>query len=84
VKAVRLTAHAQTVAAERDIPRTLIEKVARSPDWAVADPFTAAAERRFGIADAEDGRILRVVCIETDAEIRVITVSFDRNAKRPA
>jgi hypothetical protein len=84
VKPLPLTAHAEIVAAERGISSASIEQAAHRPDWREADATTAGAERRFFAPPEAGGRVLRVVCVETDSDIRVITVFFDRNAKRPA
>jgi uncharacterized DUF497 family protein len=59
-----------------------IELTARAPDWTEADPRDAAVERRFRTIGEFGGRILRVACVETAATIRVISVMFDRNARR--
>jgi hypothetical protein len=40
--------------------------------------------RRYISVPERDGRFLRVVCRETDTEIAIVTVFFDRKAKRPA
>ena len=39
-------------------------------------------ERRFRAIPESGGRILRVACVETNSSIRVISVMFDRNARR--
>jgi hypothetical protein len=84
VKPVTLTEHASVAAAEREISTAWIEQVAREPEWVIVDPSESGVERRFRPISERDDRMLRVVCVETDIEIRVITVFFDRNAKRPA
>jgi hypothetical protein len=53
----------------------------REPGWTEPDP--SGAERRFRITEEHDGRISRIVCVETDTEARVIAVFFDRNARSP-
>jgi hypothetical protein len=85
VKPVRLTRHAQTVAEQRGIQVSWIEDVLRTPDWTEPDKAEPDAVRFFG-RPAQPGqhRLLRVVCVESDAELRVVTVFFDRDAKRPA
>jgi hypothetical protein len=50
----------------------------------VDDSVTAGAERRFATISEREDRVLRVVCLESDTEIRVITVFLDRSARRPA
>ncbi|TMJ03730.1 MAG: DUF4258 domain-containing protein [Alphaproteobacteria bacterium] len=59
-----------------------IDGAARNPDWSAADPKDARLERRVRRIDDFGGRVLRVVCDETDETIRVISVMFDRNARR--
>jgi len=81
MKEIVLTNHAQHVAGERGISRAWIERAAWEPSWTEPDP--TGAERRFHVIEEHDGRILRIVCVETDTELRVITVFFDRNARSP-
>ena len=81
MKPVVLTGHAQHVVAQRGIALAWIEAAARQPDWTAPD--TLGAERRFRAIPERDGRILRIVCVETDTEVRVITAFLDRNARRP-
>jgi hypothetical protein len=84
LKPVVLTAHARTALEERGLELAWIESAARAPEWRTADPQDATLERRFRAIPERDGRVLRTVCAETDTEIRVATVFFDRRAKRPA
>jgi len=84
VKPLRLTAHAQFAAAERGIDSLWIEQTAREPDWALADPERPEAERRFRTISEFGDRVLRVACVESATEIRVLTVFFDRGAKKPS
>lgn len=81
-KRLVLTAHAQMRLRERKLKVDWIEATARNPDWTEPDPEYADAERRFRIIDEFGGRTLRAVCTETDTMIRVITVMFDRKARR--
>jgi hypothetical protein len=81
MKRLVLTVHAEHVAHARGIAVAWIEAMARNPDWTEPDP--TGAERRFRAVQEHGGRILRVVCTESDTELRVITVFFDRNARRP-
>ncbi len=83
MKPVCFTLHAQAKLAERGIPPEWVEDVVRYPDWTDAEPHDRDAERRFGPVPAFGGRILRVVCVETDDHIRIVTATFDRGAKRP-
>jgi hypothetical protein len=84
VKDVKLTRHAEVVAVQRRIDPTWIELAAREPHWVEPDQVIPGGERRYRAIDEFDGRYLRVVCVETDIDIRVVTVFFDRKAKRPS
>ena len=81
-KALLLTAHAQIRLHGRDIDHRWIERTARDPDWTSVDPRDPTLERRYKVIPEFGHRILRVVCAETDSTIRVISVLFDRNARR--
>ena len=81
MKPISLTVHANQVLSERHIDTAWVSQTTAQPDWRDADP--SGAERRFKAIPERDGRILRVVCIETDNEVRVITAFFDRNARSP-
>jgi hypothetical protein len=82
MKPLAFSLHARHVAEQRAIKGPWIEAAARAPDWTMPDP--SGAERRFRIIAEHQNRILRVVCVETDTEVRVITVFFDRRARRPS
>ena len=81
MKTLRLTTHAEVRLARRGLQRDWIEAAVTEPDWRESDPNDTDVERRFRRIDQAGGRILRVVCVETEAEIRVITALFDRNAR---
>jgi hypothetical protein len=81
MKPVVLSLHARYVAQQRGIQNAWIEATALQPDWVAPDP--SGAERRFRAIVERDHRILRIVCTETDTEVRVITAFLDRNARRP-
>jgi uncharacterized DUF497 family protein len=59
-----------------------MEDTVRTPDWVEPQANDPQVERRFRVIGEFGGRILRVACVETDAAIRVISVMFDRNARR--
>jgi hypothetical protein len=65
----------------RGLDRSWIEATVSEPDWREPDPSDHDVERRFRAIEEAGGRILRVACVETDNEIRVITALFDRNAR---
>jgi hypothetical protein len=81
VKPIRFTAHAEVRLARRGLSREWVEAAVEAPQWWEPDPGDAAVERRFRRIDDAGGRILRVACVETGDEIRVITALFDRNAR---
>jgi hypothetical protein len=81
-KLVVLTAHAEARLEDRHIDLKWIEETVHSPEWSEKDPKDPSIERRFRAISAFDGRILRVACVETNSDIRVISVMFDRNARR--
>ena len=82
-KPIVLSEHAGEVASERAISPAWIEQTVVFPEWVQPDPNDAMLERRFWAVPERAGRILRVVCAESDTEIRVITAFFDRRARRP-
>jgi uncharacterized DUF497 family protein len=81
-EAVTLTAHARIRLRDRRIDPEWIEETIFDPDWIEAEPKEPAVERRFRAIPQFGGRILRVACVETNSNIRVISVMFDRNARR--
>lgn len=83
-KLLRLTRHAQDAIEERGLDHSWIERTVREPEWSHPDPRQPGAERRFRAIPEFGGRILRVACIETVDEIRILTVFFDRDARRPS
>jgi hypothetical protein len=84
VKRLQLTAHASFAAAERGIELAWIERAAREPEWSSPDRLDPQVERRFRTIPEFGDRVLRAACVETATEIRVLTVFFDRGAKRPS
>ncbi|UGV28322.1 DUF4258 domain-containing protein [Rhodopseudomonas boonkerdii] len=81
-KPLVLTHHARARVAERKIPVAWVEQTVRHPGWTEPEPFAPSIERRFRAIPEFGGRILRVACVETDSHIRIITVTFDRDARR--
>ena len=82
MKKLFLTQHAQDAIDEREINPAWIERAVRAPDWTRPDPRRAGVERRFLAVPEYGNRVLRVACYETALEIRILTVFFDRNARR--
>jgi hypothetical protein len=83
-KPLRFTRHAEDVIVERGLDRSWIERAVRKPEWSRPDPNRAGVELKFRTIPEFGGRTLRVACSENDEEIRVLTVFFDRNARRPS
>jgi hypothetical protein len=83
VKRIVWTRHAKDVCTERDIAEEAVSRALLSPEWREPDARTPGAERRFLSLPERDGRVLRVVCFETETEIRVLTAFLDRRARRP-
>jgi hypothetical protein len=83
VKPLKFTRHATTSAFEREIKLNWIELAVFSPDWTMPDPDDSALERRFAKINEFGGRTLRVVCFENEQEVLIITLFFDRKARRP-
>jgi hypothetical protein len=81
-KPLVFTAHARIKLRDRCIDPKWIEDTIFGPDWTEPDPKDPAVERRFRIITEFDGRVLRVACVETNSSIRIISVMFDRNARR--
>lgn len=80
-KKIVLTRHAEQKLEERGLKREWVERTIRKPLWVEPEPHDKPAERRFASIDEFGGRTLRVVCVETGTEVRVITAMFDRNAR---
>jgi hypothetical protein len=59
-----------------------VERTLRSPDWTDADPRHTDRMRAFKAIPEFGGRFLRVVFSTEGADIVVITVHPDRDAKR--
>jgi hypothetical protein len=83
-KPLRFARHAQDAIVERQLDQSWIERTVREPEWSRADPRRPHVERRFRVVPEFDGGVLRVACIETADEIRVLTVFFDRDARQPS
>jgi uncharacterized DUF497 family protein len=81
-KPLVMTAHARLRMRGRRVMMEWIELTARTPEWTEPDPRDLTIERRFRVIGEFGGRILRVACVETTTAIRVISVMFDRSARR--
>lgn len=82
-KPIRLTLHAAEMSRKRGVEASWIVAAIEAPEWTAADPLDPVVQRRFRAVPENGDRILRVACVETETEIRVITVLFDRDARKP-
>jgi hypothetical protein len=83
MKPLFLTQHARDAVDERELQLEWIERTVRAPEWIIPDPYRPGVERMFRAIPEHGNRTLRVACYETGTEIRILTVFFDRNARRP-
>ena len=79
---ILLTKHAQEAAGVRGIAFTWIEEAVGSPDCVEADPHHPERMRSYKAIAECGGRVLRVVHRPEGDDILVITVHFDRGARR--
>jgi hypothetical protein len=79
---LRFTAHAENMLHERGILREWAMDTLTEPDWTTPNLHPDRTRAFRAIPDA-GGKILRVVYSKASGEHRVVTVFFDRNAKRP-
>jgi hypothetical protein len=79
---IRFTKHAQEVISARDIAVDWIEAEVSAPDWIEPDPRHSDRMRSFKTIAEHGGRVLRLVHRPEGDDILVITVHFDRRARR--
>lgn len=84
IKPIVLTNHAERAVRERELRLEWIETAARTCDWSRPDPQGDGIEQRFRAIPEYENRVMRVACLETKSEIRILTAFFDRKAKRPS
>ncbi|WP_376738698.1 DUF4258 domain-containing protein [Rhodopseudomonas sp. B29] len=82
-KPLFFTVHARDAVRERELDVTWVERTVWEPTWSQPDPNGKGVERRFRAIPEFGGRILRVACLETADEMRILTVFFDRKAREP-
>lgn len=82
-KLLRFTAHARQVMAERELEPEWVERTVHRPEWREADPRDPGVERRFRTVPERENRVLRVACVESHAEVRILSAFLDRGARRP-
>lgn len=73
-KPVRYTRHAETVLIERDLAKEWVERTVYEPEWRTSEPRDSSAERRYRSVPERQGRVLRAICVENAAEIRILGV----------
>jgi hypothetical protein len=83
MKPLFFTQHARDAMDERKIDLAWIERAVRMPEWTIVDSRRPGVERRFRAIPEYGDRVLRAACYETEHEIRILTVFFDRDAERP-
>ncbi|WP_371747286.1 DUF4258 domain-containing protein [Acuticoccus sp. I52.16.1] len=76
------TKHARDELARRGIQLDWIESAVERPIYVEPDPEDATLERRYARIAAHGNRVLRVVCRPQADVVEIITVFFDRNARR--
>jgi len=72
------TQHAEDMLVERRIERAWVEATIREPEALDADPAQPGVLRAFRRVPQRSGRVLRVVYVQTNDIVRVVTVFFDR------
>ena len=82
-KPIVYTRHAENALRERGLDSSWVAAAVRTPDWVLQDRTTEGAVRHFKSIVECDGRVLRVACLESASEIRILTAFFDRKARRP-
>ena len=79
---ILLTKHAREAIVVRNIGLDWIEATVSSPEFVEADPHYSDRTRSFKAIAEFGGRMLRVVHRAEGDDIVVITVHFDRGARR--
>jgi hypothetical protein len=79
---IRFTKHAQEAIRARDIAVDWIEAAVGAPDWIEPDPRYPDRIRSYKVIAEHGGRVLRVVHRPGGDDILIITVHFDRRARR--
>lgn len=76
------SAHADAVIAARKIEKIWVETTLAAPDWIEPDSADLTVSRAFKQIEDFGNRVLRVAYRPIGADILVITVFFDRGARR--
>jgi len=77
----RLTAHAASVIAERQIPQEWVARVLGQPMRLEADRYDPTLRHALAAIPENDGRVLRVVYNDTVRPWQVVTAYFDRKER---
>lgn len=80
--ALILTIHARQRMLEYAIDEAWVERTVNQPEHTEPDPDDAALTRTYRRIPERGGRILRVVYRPDGSDIVVVTVHFDRGARR--
>jgi hypothetical protein len=80
-KPLVFTKHALAVMSERQIDPAWVTRTALSPQWREPNPDDPDVQRCFGAVQERGGRYLRVACVETATEIRILSAFRDRGAR---
>ncbi|MBO0738443.1 MAG: DUF4258 domain-containing protein [Alphaproteobacteria bacterium] len=80
--ALILTAHARFRMAQHAINGAWVEAAVRQPERTALDPQNPALTRAWRRIPERGGRVLRVVFRPSGSDIVVVTVVFDRGARR--
>ena len=81
-KPLTFAQHALDAIEERKIDVAWVLQTVEAPDWFSDDPLLGRT-RYFRTIPEFGNRILRVVCFEDRHERRIITIFFDRDARKP-
>ena len=79
---IRFAKHAQEAIRARDIAVDWIEAAVTAPDWIEPDARHPGRIRSYKAIAEHDDRVLRVVHRPEGDDILIITVHFDRRARR--
>lgn len=75
-------AHAEAMLVERQLDRAWVLAIAADPEWIETDPRQPGVVMAFGRVPERGDRVLRVVYADGRNERRVISVFFDRRARK--
>ena len=74
--------HAEDMLAERRIERAWVDQTIYDPEIVETDPRRPDVKRAFRRIAERGNRFLRVAYVETENQIRVVTLFFDRRRRR--